>query len=399
MIPERHVALFNVEANASIELKAAINGLVNTKVVLEVTNGVDLTEALQRIHVNLVIIHLDPLPETLLQVVEHVANMYPDIPIIGISENTNPQLIISAMRAGCSQFVIEPLDKADFSLAVDRVTLKHEPHAPAGKRICVVGSAGGVGVTTISCNLAMELAHLTEKEVAIADLQLEFGDVANLYDCNAPHTIADMCEGDRMLDATVLEKVIVHLPCHVAVLARPHDVEQAGQIHPDRAAAIIRMLSSSYDNVVVDTPRELNRLTLSVLEQADHVLLVLQLTVPSVQNATRLFKTLISYGMPEERIHVVVNRFRKNVGQIAPTDIEKHFKKNVFATIPNDYQCVANSLDFGHPLMATAPDSSVRTAIRDLARLLIGTEIQAAAPQAKNPAVKKGRLFARIFGS
>jgi pilus assembly protein CpaE len=154
-------------------------------------------------------------------------------------------------------------------------------------------------------------------------------------------------------------------------------------------------MSQIYDAVVVDTPRTFDRFALTALEQADAVMIVLQLIVPSVRNGLRLFRTLRDYGMPEERIQIVVNRFRKNVGRIMPEDVEAQFCKKVFGIVPNDYQCVTNSLDFGHPLMTDAPSSAVRTAIRAMATQLLKREPEPAPTPAV--AARKEGLLSRIF--
>jgi pilus assembly protein CpaE len=397
MTSERVVLLFNADAASSVSLRAAINGLPDTKVITEVSDQASLFDALRRLTVNVVAFHLDPNPDDVIQMVETFAAQFPKIPIIAISQRTDPTTIINAMRAGCQQFVFEPIDRADLARAVDRVAIKHSQLAPTGRRICVVGGSGGVGATTIACNLALEIGHVTQQTCAIVDLQLELGDVASNFDCVPNHTIASLCEVEGEIDRTMLETAIVQLPCNVAVLGRPTNVEEAGVVTPDRAASILRLMSNYYGSIVVDTPRTLDRLTLGALEQADAVLLVLQLIVPSVRNATRLYRTLMNYGMPDERVHLVINRFKKNVGRIMPEDVEKQFGKKAFGIVPNDYQCVTNSLDFGHPLMADAPNSAVRTAIRELATQLIG-ESPGEGAGAK-PGARKGSLLERIFGS
>lgn len=399
MTSERVVLLFNTDAAASASLRAAISGLPDTKVVTEVSDQSTLTDALRRLTVNILVFHLDPNPEHLIGLVEMVAAQFPKVPIIAISDRTEPTTIINAMRAGCQQFVFKPIDRADLARAVDRVAIKHTQLAPTGRRICVIGGSGGVGATTIACNLAMEIAHVTEATCAIVDFQLEFGDVASNFDCVPTHTISSLCEVEGEIDRTMLETAVVELPCRVAVLGRPTHVEEAGGVTADRAASVLRLMSNFYGSIVVDTPRTLDRLALGALEQADAVLIVLQLIVPSVRNSLRLYRTLMNYGMPDDRVHIVVNRFKKNVGRIGPDDVEKQFGKKVFGTLPNDYQCVTNSLDFGHPLMADAPNSPVRTAIRELATQLIGESADVGDAAGAKKIDRKSGLLGRIFGS
>lgn len=398
MTSERIIVLFNTDASASSDLRSAINGLPDTRVITEVSDPASLVDALRRLAVSAVAFHLDPQPTQFLGVIESIVSQFPRIPVVAISQHSTPTTIVSVMRAGCQQYVIKPIDRADLARAVDRVAIRQSQLAPTGRRVCVMGASGGVGATTIACNLAMEIAHVTTATCAVVDLHLELGDVASAFDCAPTHTISSLCECQGEIDKAILDKAIVELPCRVAVLGRPNNIEEAGLVTADRASSVLRLMSAFYPSIVVDTPRSLDRLTLGALEQADAVLLIMQLIVPSIRNAGRLYKTLARYGMPDDRVHLVVNRYRKNVGRIMPEDVEKQFGKKLFGILPNDYECVTNSLDFGHPLMANAPNSAVRAAIRDLATRLVGEPtVAVGATPAVSP--RRGSFLGRIFRS
>ncbi len=394
MTNERYVVLFNAEPGAGPALRATINELRDTRVVAEVSDHSALTDALRRMPANVLLVNLDPDVPRQVAMIEAVVAQFPTVPVIAISEHSTPQDIIAAMRAGCQQFVFKPIDRGDLRRALDRVATKQTQLAPGGHRICVMGGSGGVGTTTIACNLAMEIASITQTTCALVDLQLEFGDIASNFDCAASHTIANLCQCDGEVDRAMLETAVVRLPCRVAVLARPATVEEAALVTPDRAATILRLMSNYYGSVVVDTPRTFDRLTLGALEQADSVLLILQLVVPSVRNTLRLYEALLSYGMPDDRVHIVANRYKKNVGRLAPEDVEKQFNRKLLGIVPNDYEQVTSSLDYGHPLMADAPNSSVRAAIRGLAMQLLGESAKPAAGTER-----KAGLLGRLFGS
>jgi pilus assembly protein CpaE len=132
------------------------------------------------------------------------------------------------------------------------------------------------------------------------------------------------------------------------------------------------------------------------MEMASSVMLVLQLSVPSIRNAHRLHKALIQYGMPAEKILPVVNRATRN-SPISPQDVEEHLGTSVFAVIPNDYKTVQGALDFGRPLLNESPDSPVRKAIAQIARRLHKGDFSTASSTVH--AKRKSGFLSRWLGS
>lgn len=394
---ERRIVLYNADAPAGSALREAVRALPLTRMAAEVAGWDHLTDVLGRLTVDALIVHLDPAPHEIVRtIVRRCADEYPNIPMVAVSENTVPSLIVEAMQAGCQQFVVEPFEPAELARAVDRVAFKRGPQAAPGRRICVLGASGGVGATTLCCNLAMEIGHLTNKDCALVDLKLEFGDVANNFDCVRAHSIAGLCAPNVEIDAALLAKSITTLPCRVAVLARPNDLEDAQMVTDAHVGAILRLLGEYYENTIVDAPARLSGPALTAVRSADAILLVLQLTVPSIRNATRLYRGLIERGTAAESIHVVVNRYHLGVGHFTPKDLEDNFDKPVYAVIPNDYESVTGALNAGHPLLADAPHSAVRLAIWQLASRLLGGAGDEGAAAAGAP--HAGGLFGRLFG-
>ena len=326
--------------------------------------------------------------------IEDVCARFPTLAVLALADKADPELILSSMRAGCRQFITKPIAQEDLTKALKPLTREATGQAKTERLICVLGSSGGCGVTTICANLAIELAQLTVEPCALVDLQLEFGSIATYFDLHPTHTIADLTNNHNEIDNHITEQALTLLPSKVAVLARPQRVDQAAHIEPERVAQVLRVLSRKHDAVVVDTPCRFDRIGLSALEMAHSVLLVLQLSVPSIRNAQHLYQGLVQYGMPPEKIHPVVNRFARNI-PISPQDVEKHLETGLFAVIPNDYQTVQAALDFGRPLISDSPDSPVRKAIAKIASRIYQGDFAHTESEAKR---KKG-LLNRWFGS
>ena len=215
MADNLHVCLFDTTAGGSNPFSKPFNSLKGIKVIGVASTWMELREWLQHDDVDIVAVNLDSRGEDCLEVVEQTTRLSPTCGIIGVSNNTDPVTIIGAMRAGCTQFVPGPIDNEDLAKAIDRIRITRRRSLSRSKRICVIGSSGGVGATMISCNLAIELGHLTDRRCALVDMNLEFGDVCCAFDCAPRYTLGDLCRDGVDIDRHMVSQAMHELPCNV----------------------------------------------------------------------------------------------------------------------------------------------------------------------------------------
>jgi pilus assembly protein CpaE len=196
------------------------------------------------------------------------------------------------------------------------------------------------------------------------------------------------------IDDSVLEKAFHRLPCNVAVLVRPTRLEEAYEVTAEGISQMLSHARSLFPFIVVDLPRAFDPVTAAALTDADRVLIVAQLTVASIRNATRIQEWLRKMGTPENNIGVVLNRVSAGVGHITAQDVESHFGRPVFATVPNDYQRVQSSLDMGYSIVKDDPRNPVQLAIREMARK-IGSDLLRQESQPEESATLLQRFWRR----
>lgn len=392
MSGQLQVCLYNTEPQSAAELESAIRSLKFVRLIRTVSNPEELSLTLQDAPINLLFCHLDPDPTPIVKTIDHIAQHYPDVAIVAISHKIGPEAILAPMRAGCDQFVCEPIDPEDLASAVSRVASKRLLSQAKCRRICITGASGGAGATSMACNLAMEMARATERECALADLNLQFGDVAVNFDGTPRYTLYDLAVAGSELDRSVLASTLIKLPCDVSILARPDMVEQREAVTPDTIHRVIEMLATEFESIVLDVPRDLGPVGVSAFGHADYIFIVLQLLVPSIRNAQRYYEALLRLGISGDRIEFIVNRSDGRNGNIKLKDIEETIKKPVYACIPNDYQFVARSLDFGKPVAALDRNNPVRSAIRKIAERIVSAN-----SSKKGQASKRRGLLSRLL--
>lgn len=365
-----NIALYNTQADQWENFERVVKQVRALSLCLETESWEELEAALKTGELGAVLVNLDENVEQGKDIVQRIGRTVPDLSIIGVSKQTDPSMIISAMRAGCSQFVCAPVDPEDFRNAVARILATRMVTPHQSKRVCIVGASGGVGATAITCNLAMELAALTHRTCALVDLHLEYGDAANSFDCEPKYSLADLCGGASSIERPMVESAIHMLPCDVALLGRPPKISDARLVTPEGVEQALRIVESMYPYVLVDLPRTFSFLTAVAIDGVELVLIIAQLSIPSVRNASRVFDQLLELGADRKQIELVLNRCRAEHQRVTPDDVEQHFRRPVFAMIPNDYRRVTAALDFGHPIVTNSPNSPARLAIQELARMI-----------------------------
>ena len=376
--------MFDTLPERTPPFRAPFEETQNTLILGSFARWEELREWVSHGQVDIVAVNLDGNQDAALSVVDSIGHVGHGCGIIGVSSDLNPNFIIRAMRAGCNQFVSWPVDQGDLDSAMERIRATRMGAMQGAKRICVIGSSGGAGATTIACNLAMELGHLTHRHCALVDLNLEFGDINCAFDCKPKFSVADICGEQIDLDRQMAEKAMHELPCNVSILARPESLSDAHGVTPDGVSRALRALAELYPFTVIDLPRAYSFLSAAALRNAERVLIITQLGVPFIRNATRIYECLLQMDTDEDRIEIVLNRCKANFERITPEEVETHFGRPVFALIPNDYRRVQTALDFGHPIVADAPNSPARVAIQEMARRLAGEVSDVGLPTASS---------------
>jgi pilus assembly protein CpaE len=376
MATSLRVGLFDEVRSLDRPFRTPFERFGGLEIVGECSSWQDLQVLLTASRLDAAIINLDgPDRKTGENIIRRITELAPQCGIIGVSQNADPDAIIAAMRAGCQQFVRWPVDADDLKAALDRVCRSRVSVSGKCRTIGVIGSSGGAGATTIACNLAMELAHATEMECALIDMDLQYGDVACAFDVLPLHSIADVCVSGTEVDRTLLETAMLKLPSNVSILARPEDLESAEEISAEVVGEMFRVLGQLFPFVVVDLPRYFSPTVHAAMDAVDRLLIVSQLTVPHLRHATRIYEALLQWGASDEQVDILLNRYNPHFDRLRPDEVEEHFRRPPIGIIPNDYKRIGASRDIGHPIMADSPNSPARLAIQEVARRLAGEHV------------------------
>lgn len=288
-----------------------------------------------------------------------------DCKIIGVGDTDDAKAVIEAMKAGCCQLVPCPATINDIRSAIDSIRVAEGMRT--SKRLCIVGSSGAAGATTVACHMAIELGALAGS-AAIVDLDLELGGVSTFFDIDPGHCLTDACRSDP--DAAALRRMMADVD-RVSVLARPGSIRDIGDITPEAMDKVLLSLAELFPYVIVDMSRPNGELGASAMQNADCVAIVAQANVMSMRNAARVREAAAAAGVGDDRVKLILNRCGSACHKLGPAEIAQAFDGEVLANIPNDWEGVCKCLDLGEALPAESP---ARMEIKRAARRLIGAE-------------------------
>ena len=322
---------------------------------------------------DVVLVELGRDVKTPLEVAARLHRLSPAVCIIAISgyQEPGPDLLMQAMRSGVREFLSPPIDPMIVREMLERlVKQKGIPESDTEKLIVVVGAKGGVGTTTVSVNIAVQLARSAGKRVVVIDFGHPLGHCALLLDLEARFSFRAAVESLDRLDSHLFSGLLASHKSCVQVLAGASNSDDWDRISPASLARVVNVAQSSFDFVIVDLGCNSSTEWSPVLRLARQVILVTETNVPSLWSLERQITMLRSVGVESARLRLVVNRWHKPDDE-ALGAFEKRTKLKIFERLPNDYKAVSRAVNMGAELSKGQNDQLVQK-FRAIAERLTG---------------------------
>jgi pilus assembly protein CpaE len=310
--------------------------------------------------------------------------------VILCSHHWQSDLLIQAAQAGFQEFLSLPFSASDLADTVKRLgSAKGARQTEPGHLVAVTGYKGGVGVTTVAINLAVALGEQCNRKVALVDFGRPFPDIAEFLDQEVSYSLTDIIKGGGNVDETFLDKVMQPYGPNLDILNRSNDVNNFDQINNDFISYILDYLRYRYYYVIIDLGQSLDDLFITILAEADMVLMLSGLSVTDIKNLKLIWPLLGEWAGGFHKIKVVVNRLNKG-NSIQLNSLKQITNGLPFESLPSDYHLLMDALVQGAPLGVSAPRSKLWHKIRDLAQkvhgqLQVGSEAVEADKIAETP--------------
>lgn len=292
-----------------------------------------------------------------IQLLTEISRTHPGVQVLALLAGNNPDAMLRCLRAGASDFLIQPFTADQFEAALAKVARVQPVQAGAAakepaKIFAVMPAKGACGATTVACNLAFQWKRQGAKRILLADLDLLAGTLSFLLKIKSAYSFVDVLNRAGELDQDLWNAMVTQVN-GVDVLLAPELIAEGIQDLKD-PTPIIEYARHAYDVVVIDSGGVYGDWNLSQARLATDLLLVTTNELPALQAAQRALSYLDTNRIGRWKIRLVVNRYHRDVG-LSREVIGTALHTEVFDSLPSDYEAVQNALMEGKPIPTSTP--------------------------------------------
>lgn len=229
-----------------------------------------------------------------------------------------------------------------------------------GKLIVISSGKGGVGKTTTSVNLATALSK-QGKNIILVDGNLTTPNVGlHLGLTKFPVTLNDVLRGEAVLT----DSIYIH-PLGFKLVPGSLSIRSFSEINSRKLKKIFDDLREMCDIVIVDSAAGLGNESISVLKNADEIIIVTNPELPAVTDAFKVVTLAKEIGIPVKGI--VLNRVRKENFDLGLKAIESLLETPITSII-EDERHMRQAVYRKKPITHIMPKSNTSRRYHHLAR-------------------------------
>ena len=238
--------------------------------------------------------------------------------------------------------------------------------------VTITSGKGGVGKTTITANLAVALALLGNRLVAIdADIGLRNLDVVMGLENRIVYDIVDVAEGHcRLRQALIRDKRVPELYLLPAAQTRDKTA-----ISPEDMIRLCERMRGDFDFILIDSPAGIEQGFYNAIAPADEVLIVTTPEVSAIRDADRIIGLIEA----EEKgpASLIINRIKPEMvrygNMLTTTDVMDILAIDLIGIVPDD-EAIIVSTNRGVPIVLD-DKAPAGVAFHNIARRLLGQDV------------------------
>jgi pilus assembly protein CpaE len=241
-----------------------------------------------------------------------------------------------------------------------------------GKLIGVISAKGGIGISTLATNLAIELHNQSGKTILLSDFRPGQGTISMDLDVQNTNGLIKLLEEDGDLSLLLDNAILEHKSGIQTLLSSNNPSDSKYLNDADQFHEIALAIQSQADFIILDLGPSLTPINTEVLPECDKILICMEPSPGNLTQTKKLMEDLINSGISEGRfITALINRQRSGV-QLSWEQAEQHLEREIdqiFTPVP---ELAYQSAVMKTPMIQRADDNMTADQFRDLAQLILG---------------------------
>jgi pilus assembly protein CpaE len=315
-------------------------------------------------------------PEPFFAFATQLRRSRPTVKLIACSAAVPPQpsLLLEAMRSGVQDFLGKPVQADSLKDLLLRISqdLNTKEFSPQDKLIVIMGAKGGVGTTTVTVNLGVQLATFARKHTVVLDFARPLGNVHLLLDLHPKFGLRDAVESLDRLDSHFLAGLLTRHKTKLEVLGGATQPEEWQSIDVNVLDRVVNVTQNAFDIVLLDMGSQFSAEWATILRMARMILIVAEANVPSLWTLERRLLALKGFGISQERARIIINRWHKGDDEVLKS-IQKDINRPIFASLPNDFRKASQAVNLGTPILENH-NNVLSNRYRQIAGQLVGID-------------------------
>lgn len=239
---------------------------------------------------------------------------------------------------------------------------------------------GGIGKTSLAVNATIQLAKYSKKRICLIDFDVTNANIhTHLGILDSTYDLSVISNFESEIDSFSLSRIIT--PYRVKdkdgetvefdVVVGFKEMKMSERFNEKEVHKILSILEEMYDIVVVDTHPVYTDITIStILKKATKIIFVTEQEMTALNGAKDFILASRKYGIPAEKLFMVLNRYKPQTTIFTKNRIEKSLNKTILATIPADMDHLRDAVNTNNPISISSPDCELSRAYLDVAKII-----------------------------
>jgi DNA-binding response OmpR family regulator len=265
-----------------------------------------------------------------------------DIPILMFTAKAQVEDKIAGYEAGADDYLTKPIHPAELTAHMRAILSRSKSRTTGalverGYTIGIMGAKGGLGVSSLTLNMAINYFQTTKQEVIAAEMRPGQGSWSNELGMPTQEGLNNLLRlSPADINTATIENELVRVPYGVRLLmASPYARDVVLMKNSKNEEAIVDHLSLLAKLVLLDIGTNTHLALDEVLNLCKEVIVVTEPFPGTVQRTKQLLEDLKMRGFGKSKLItlVVINRIRADV-QLSITQVQEALGQQVAQVIP-----------------------------------------------------------------